>query len=57
MAYKLMHIPNEDAQKYPYCRLHLGVETFGHSTNTITISKVVKPTKKKKNNIKLWVLV
>ena len=27
-----MYIPNGFRQNYPFCRLHLGVETFGHST-------------------------
>ena len=32
MAGKLMHIPNNNTQIYPLCRLQLVVETFGHST-------------------------
>ena len=32
MADKLMYIPNNDTQNYPYCRLKLVVETIGHST-------------------------
>ena len=32
MADKLIYIPNNDAQNYPFCRLQLVVETFGHST-------------------------
>ena len=32
IADKLMYIPNDDAQKYPFCRLKLVVETFEHST-------------------------
>ena len=27
-----MYIPNDDTQNYPFCRLHLVVETLGHST-------------------------
>ena len=32
MVDKLMHIPNNDKQFYPFCRLQLVVETFGHLT-------------------------
>ena len=32
MADKLMYIPNGDSQKYPFYRLKLVVEMFGHST-------------------------
>ena len=28
MTDKLMYIPNEDTQNYPYCRLQLVVKTF-----------------------------
>jgi len=31
MAYKLMHIPNDDTQNYSFCRLNFVVETFEHS--------------------------
>ena len=31
MADKLMYIPNDVTQKYPFCRLQLVVETLGHS--------------------------
>ena len=31
MADKLLYIPNEDTQNYPFCRLQLVVLTFGHS--------------------------
>ena len=30
MAVKLKYIPNNDAQKYPFCRLQLVVVTFKH---------------------------
>ena len=30
MAYKFMYIPIDDTQNYPFCRLQLKVETFGH---------------------------
>ena len=32
MADKLINIPINDIQKYPFCRLQLKAETFGHST-------------------------
>ena len=32
MAYNWMYISNDDAQKYPFSRLQLVVETFEHST-------------------------
>ena len=32
MSDKLMYIPNDDTQKYPYYRLYVVVETFGHLT-------------------------
>ena len=32
MADKLMYIPNDDTQNYPFCRLQLLVKMFGHST-------------------------
>ena len=49
MADKLMHTPNDDTQNYPFSRLQLEVETFGHSTNqnSIKVLKVVKPSNKK----------
>ena len=28
-----MYIPNSDTQNYPFCRLQLVAETFGHSTD------------------------
>ena len=31
VADKLMFIPNDDIQNYPFCRLQLVVETLGHS--------------------------
>ena len=30
--YKLMYIPNDDTQSYPFCNVKLVVETFEHST-------------------------
>ena len=32
MADKLMYIPIDDTQKYPFCILLLKVEIFGHLT-------------------------
>ena len=32
MADTLIWISNDDTQKYPFCRLHLVVETFGQLT-------------------------
>ena len=31
-ADKMMYIPNDDTQIYPFCGLKLEVETFEHST-------------------------
>ena len=33
MADKLLYIPNVDSQNYPFYRLQLVAETFGHSTS------------------------
>ena len=44
MAGILKYIPNDDTHEYPFRRLQLVVETFGHSTK---VPKVVKPTDKK----------
>ena len=32
MADKLVYIPNDDTQNFPFCRLKLVVEMFEHST-------------------------
>ena len=32
IADKLMYIPNDDNQTYPFCRLKLVIEMFEHST-------------------------
>ena len=37
-----MYIPNDDAQNYPFCRLKLVVETFGHLTKWTNQSKANK---------------
>ena len=52
MDEKLMYISDDDTQNYPFCRLQLVFETFGHSVkwtikNSTKVPKVVKPTNKK----------
>ena len=55
MADKLMYIPNNDNQNYPFCRLQLKVKTLeinNHLTgltnqNSTKVTKVVRPTNKK----------
>ena len=51
MADKLMYILNDDTQNYPFYRLQLMLETFGHTTKWTNQSefkkKIVKPTNKK----------
>ena len=48
-----MYIPHKVTQNYPFYRLKLMVETFGHSTkkptnqNLLKVPKVDKPTNKK----------
>ena len=50
---QLMYIPNDDTQSFPFCKLQLFIETFGHSLNESTnqnslkVPKVVKPTNQK----------
>ena len=34
--------PNDDAQSYPFCRLWLVVETFGHSAQWTDLKKAIK---------------
>ena len=46
MANKLMYIPNDDTQNYPFCSLQLVVEAFKSKIHKSP--KVVKPTDKKK---------
>ena len=51
MAFKLMYIPNDYTQNYPFCRLQLVVETQINeltNQNSIKVPKVVKTTNKKK---------
>ena len=51
MADKLKYNPNNDTQNYPFCRLQLVDQAFGHSIkssiatyqNSIKVPKVVKP--------------
>ena len=53
MAEKLMYIPNANTQNCPFYKLQLVIETFGHSTNKLTIKnsikvqQIVMPTNKK----------
>ena len=53
MAIKLMYIPDDDTQNYPFFRLQVMVEMFLHSTLLTNESKfhksqqIVKPTRKK----------
>ena len=53
MVDKLIYIPNDDTQNYPFCRLKLLVETFKHSSLRTNQSKFTKippannPTNKK----------
>ncbi len=42
MADKLMYIPNDDTQNYPFSRLKLVVETLWHSTNGPTNQNSLK---------------
>ena len=47
MNSKLMHILNDDKQCYPFCRLGLLVDRFGHtaiSNQPIKVIKGFKPT-------------
>ena len=59
MVDKVMYIPNDNTQNYPFCGLQIVAETFGHSTKWTKQSKfkVVKPTNKKNVIVKLWGLV
>ena len=53
MANKLMYIPYDDTQNYPFCRLKLMVERLDTqlneqiNQNSIKVPKVVKPKSKK----------
>ena len=39
MVNKLMLIPNDDTQNYPFCRIQFVVEMFEHSTQWTNQSK------------------
>ena len=41
MADKLMYIPNDNTQSYPFCRLQFVVETFEHLTYWTNLMKVI----------------
>ena len=53
MADKLMYIPKDETQNYPFCRSQLVVQTFGSlswkptNRNLIKVPKVVKQQIKK----------
>ena len=53
MADKLIEIPNNDTQSFPFYKLQLLVKTFEHSTykstnqNSLKVHKVVELTNKK----------
>ena len=61
MTNKLIHIPNDDTQKYPFCRLKLVVETFEHVSYGPTNQNSLKPKVFKLTNekiiMRLWKLV
>ena len=41
-ANELMYIPNDDTHNYPFCRLKLVAESFGHSSKWTNQSKFNK---------------
>ena len=45
MADNLMYISNDDTQNFPFCRLQLEVETFGHSINESTNQNSIQVSK------------
>ena len=53
MADKLMYFLNDNTQNYPFHRLKLVVEKFGHPTKeptnqiSLEVSKIFEPTNKK----------
>ena len=53
MAEKLMYIPNANTQNWPFFKLQLVIEMFGHWTNkptnqnSIKVPQIVMPTNKK----------
>ena len=57
MADRLMYIPNDDTQIFPFWRLQLVVEIFGHTTqkpaNQISI-EVLKVVTNKKTLLKIF---
>ena len=66
MADKIIYFPNDARQNYPFCKLQLVVETFGHSTKQTNLSKFNKSPKSclaKKDKIRkryyktLWISV
>ena len=47
MVNKLMVIPNNDTQNYPFCRIQLGLNLINQPIKIQLVPKVVKPTNKK----------
>ena len=56
MAYKLMYIPDDDTQNYPFCRLKFVIETFNTYLNRTINQKVPKVVSQLmgKRYLKLW---
>ena len=53
MAQKLMYIPSDDIENYPFCRLQSWFKTFEPTNqNSMKVPKVVKPINKKKGYYK-----
>ena len=48
IADKLKYISNDITQRYPFCGLQLGLETFGNSTNQSKFNKIPQSCKAKK---------
>ena len=46
MTDEFMYIHNDDTQNYPFCRLQLGIETFGHQSKLTNQSKFNESSKK-----------
>ena len=60
MADKLIYIPNDGTQNYPFGSVNLVAETLEHSTkfptyqNSIKVAKVVRPINKKTSLQIFW---
>ena len=57
MADKLIYIPNDDTQNYPFCRLKLVIETFDHLIKIQCSPQSCKGKEEENVIIKLWRLV